>query len=95
MFGIFLTLIGGIGRLGHSMSLTLEDDRYREEARRAGRPYYFAHDGERRVSDNHKIARGAYGIIDATTGKYIVDKRELERQKDREFEEKYWRKRND
>lgn len=87
MFGIFMALIGGIGRAGYSISQALDDDKYREEARRAGRPYYFAHDGERRVSDNHKIARGAYGIIDATTGDYIVDKRELERQKDREFEE--------
>lgn len=87
MFGIFMALIGGIGRAGYSISQTLEDDKYREEARRAGRPYYFAHDGERRVSDNHKIARGNYGIIDATTGNYIVDKRELDRQKDREFEE--------
>ena len=87
MFGLLAMLIGGIGRLGNSVSKTVEDERTRDEARREGREYYWANDGQRRVSDNHKIARGSYGIIDATTGEYIVDKSELERQKDREYEE--------
>ena len=87
MFGLFAALFGGIGRLGHAVAQANEDERDREQARMEGRPYYFAHDGERRVSDNHKIARGPYGIIDATTGAYIVDRRELERQRDKEYEE--------
>lgn len=87
MFGLLMALIGGVGRLGHSVSKTIEDEKSRDEARREGRDYYWANDGQRRVSDNHKIARGSYGIIDATTGEYIVDKRELERQKDKEYEE--------
>lgn len=87
MFGLLMALIGGIGRLGNSISKTVEDERTRDEARREGREYYWANDGRRRVSDNHKIARGSYGIIDATTGKYIVDKRELERQEKLKIEE--------
>lgn len=87
MFGIFMALFGGIGIIGHSVSQSLEDEKYRDRARAKGDEYYFAHDGERRVSDNHKIARGNYGIIDATTGNYIVDNRELERQKERKIKE--------
>jgi hypothetical protein len=87
MFGFIVALFGGIGLLVHALSQANEDERDREQARRDGEEYYFAHDGKRRVSDNHKIARGSYGIIDATTGEYIVDRRELERQAELKIEE--------
>lgn len=74
LFGaLFLLATGGAYAI-KGIKNQSNDDYFREAARKEGRKYYYSHDGERRVDNNHKILRvSGKGIQDMVTGEWLYD----------------------
>lgn len=64
-----------------------ENNEARERARREGRKYYYATDGERVVDTNHRVMRLPDGVKDMQTGQWLYDKKKEDAKKRRELSE--------
>lgn len=90
LFGALFLLACGGAHAYKDIAEARDNEKSREEARRDGRKYYFALDGERTVDTNHKILRLPDGIKDMQTGEWLFDKRKqdtLERKQLSELDE--------
>lgn len=90
LFGALFLLACGGAYAHKGMTEAIDNNKSREEARKAGRKYYHAIDGERTVDTNHKILRLPDGIKDMETGQWLFDKKKqdaLERKQLSELDE--------
>ena len=90
LFGALFLLACGGAHAYKDITEARDNQEARERARRDGRKYYFAIDGERTVDTNHKILRLPDGIKDMQTGEWLFDKKKqdaLERKQLSELDE--------
>lgn len=90
LFGALFLLACGGAYAHKGITEAIDNNKSREEARKAGRKYYHAIDGERAVDTNHRILRLPDGIKDMETGQWLFDKKKqdaLERKQLSELDE--------
>lgn len=76
LFGALWLLLYGTAHAHKNITESIDNNKSREEARKVGKRYYNALDGERAVDTNHKILRLPDGIKDMQTGQWLFDKKE-------------------
>ena len=90
LFGALFLLACGGAHAYKDITEARDNTEARERARKDGRKYYYAVDGERSVDTNHRILRLPDGIKDMQTGEWLLDKRKqdaLERKQLSELDE--------